>query len=90
MRPELKKFAVKIESIFCAYLGLKQTYIKPQIVEYSSNNLFVINTELGKRHLQKSLFKETDLSEYSNEDKEKLGKAVGKSIATNLIVKFVD
>jgi hypothetical protein len=85
-----KKLVTKIDSILCSYLGLDNFHTKPEKVELVANSLFIKNTEFCKRHLLNKRFEDMDLSEYSKEDKEKLGVAVGKSIAKNLIIKFVD
>lgn len=85
-----KNVAEKIDSILCSYLGLDNYSTRPEKIELISNNLFIKNTEFCKRHLHNILFEDMDLSKYSKEDKEKLGMAVGKSIAKNLVVKFID
>lgn len=85
-----KKAVEKIDLFFCSYLGLKEAYTKPEEIENISGNIFVKSTEPNKRHLHKNSFDDVYISQYSKEDKEKLGLAIGKSIATNLIVKFVD
>jgi len=84
----IKRFFSKLDTFACKYLGFNECYCKPQLVEFISNNLYITNTESNKRHLQTMPFSEINLSEYSDEDKSKLGKAIGKSIATNLIIKF--
>ena len=88
MNSLFKVFLIKIDAFFCSYLGLSRTYSRPEKVAFISDSLFITNTESNKRHLHTIPFKEMNLSEYSDEDKDKLGKAIGKSIATNLIVKF--
>ena len=85
----IKNILKNLDSIFCAYLGLPRYQIKPETVELISGNLFIKNTEFNKRHLQKNLFNDINLSHYSDEDRNKLGKAIGKLIATNLVIKFV-
>lgn len=88
MNSLFKNLLIKIDAVFCSYLGLSESYSKPEKVEFISNTVFITNTESNKRHVQTVPFNEMNLSEYSSEDKDKLGQAIGKSIATNLIVKF--
>lgn len=86
----LKKIAAKMDEIFCLYLGLDRSSVKPEEIKVISDTLIIKNTESNKRHVHTIFFDDMDLSQYSSDDKERLGIAVGKSIATNLVIKFSD
>ena len=88
MNKDLEKFFTKIDSFLCSYLGLNNSYSKPVEVEIISNNLFISNTESNKRHLQKNLFQNINVFDYSSDDRKKLGKAIAKTLATDLVITF--
>ncbi|MBV9575308.1 MAG: hypothetical protein JO149_01650 [Gammaproteobacteria bacterium] len=89
----LKNFLKKIDELFCNYLGLDSEIVSPNTVEIKRGQLLISNTVSFKRHhyIQKwDDFSKVSLNEISKDSKDKLGMAIGKTIAKNLIVSFED
>lgn len=81
----------KMDDLFCAYLGLESEVVSPNTVEMKDGQLIVSNTESYKRHIYRQSwdeFSSVNLKQISQSNKEKLGVAVGKAIAKNLVVSF--
>lgn len=89
----MKKVLKKMDKLFCIYLALDYEVVSPNTVEIKKGQLFVINTMSFKRHnyIQKwDDFSAISLHKVSKDNKDKLGVAIGKAIAKNLIVSFED
>lgn len=87
----IKKLLEKIDKLFCCYLGLNVSSIKPHFIEMHKGRLFVSSTESFKRHSCQHTwdqFQASDFNQVNQSDKEKLGIAMGKAIAKNLIISF--
>ena len=89
----MKSVLKKMDEIFCAYLGLDSEVISPNTVEVKRGQLLVTNTVSFKRHnhIQKwDDFNASNLDKVSKDNKDKLGIAIGKAIAKNLVISFED
>lgn len=87
------KILKKIDKLFCTYLGLEYEAVSPNIVEVISGNVLVSNTESFKRHTYMQNWDEfsaVNLNQVNSRNREKLGIAMGKAIAKNLIISFED
>lgn len=87
----MKNFLKTIDKMFCKYLGLESEIVLPNAVEIKANQLIISNTESFKRHSYAQNFDEfsiVNLKQISQNNKEKLGIAIGKAIARNLIISF--
>ncbi len=60
----------------------------PHFVQQKGKQLTVVNTEPFKRHAQSTTVSKTTLEMMNRENREKLGRAIGKALATNLVVSF--
>ena len=87
----MKSILKKIDKIFCAYLGLESEVVLATSVKIKDNQLTISNTESFKRHSYKqhwNEFSSTNFKQLSQTNKEKLGIAIGKILAKNLIITF--
>jgi hypothetical protein len=84
----MKNVLIKLDKLVCGYLGLDKVEITPHRVERKGKQLIVVNTESYKRHTQVIPISKINVDAMNNENKERLGIAIGKAIATNLIVSF--
>lgn len=84
----MKNVLATMDKILCGFLGLDKDEIVPHLVEKKGNNIIIVNTESYKRHAQKIPINNINLGTMNNENREKLGQAIGKAIATNLVVSF--
>ncbi len=83
----------KIESVLCRYLSLKDDEVTPTSVGIISNKVVISSHHSYKRHLIKESwdeFSNVSMNHVASKKNEKLGLAVGKALAKNLIVKFED
>jgi hypothetical protein len=81
----------KIEKAIKIYIGLKKPKAYPIKIKKTKNSVCIVNTTPFKRHLETQAWKSFNDDEFHKlNDKSKiiLGNALGKSIATNLIVSF--
>ena len=83
-----RKFLDVIDSLVCCYLGLKKLELTPHIVEKKDDQLIMVNTESFKRYAYKVPVNKVNVSIMNRESKEKVGIAIGKTIATNLVISF--
>jgi len=79
---------VKIDKLLCCYLGLDNSEIIPHFLVRKGNEFIVTNTESYKRHIQETSLTKMNIDMVNQENKEKLGIALGKILATNLVVSF--
>ncbi len=84
----MKKILAKVDRIVCNYLGLDKQEITPQMVQQKGQQLMIVNTDSFKRHTLTTPISKINLETMNKENREKLGIAVGKAIASNLIVSF--
>jgi len=84
----MRNILERADKFLCIYLGLKSTKIVPQIVEKKRTQLKVWHTESFKRHVHKVLVNKINLKMIDDNNKEKLGIAIGKMIASNVVVSF--
>lgn len=83
----------KIEAILCRYLSLEDDEITPTSVGIISNKIVISSHHSYKRHLMKESwdeFSSYSMNHVASQKNGKLGLAVGKVLAKNLIVKFED
>lgn len=79
---------IKIDKLLCSYLGLDSSEIIPHFLVKRGKEFIVTNTESYKRHIQETPLIKVNIGMVNHENKEKLGSALGKIIASNLIVSF--
>ncbi len=87
----IKNLLVKIDCLFCSYLGFAQEEVRPNTVQIQGEKLIVTNTSSFKRHLLKETwdnFNNAGIKQIRPEARERLGIAIGKAIAKNLVVSF--
>lgn len=87
----MKNLLKKMDKIFCRYLGLESEVVSPNTVEIKSGKLIISSTESFKRHYYTQSwdeFSRYNLKQINQCNKDKLGVAIGKVIAKNLIVSF--
>jgi hypothetical protein len=84
----MNNILMRIDRLLCDFLGLDKIELVPHLVTKKGKELVVMNTESFKRHIQETSISELNLAMIDNENKKKLGIAVGKVIAKNLIVSF--
>ncbi len=87
----LTMLAKKLDSLFCVYLGINNEKIRPQSLCMKNNYLIVTSALPYKRHIFKEPwndFNNNDLKKSNVIINEKIGLAVGKSIAKGLVISF--
>lgn len=84
----MKNILARMDRVLCSYLGLDRNEVTPHLVQQKGNQLMVVNTEPFKRHAQTTPVSKTTLEMMNKENREKLGRAIGKALATNLVVSF--
>ncbi len=84
----MKKCLEILDWLLRCYFGFNQINTVPQQIEIQKNQLKIINTESYQRHSQKNLMNDINLSCMEDENKQKLGQAIGKAIAKNLKISF--
>ena len=81
----------KIEFVLSHYLGIEQEEIHPAFVQLISNKIVITNTSAYRRHkIRESWenFSNFSMSHTTQPECGKLGIALGKAIAKNLVVTF--
>lgn len=84
----MKNILAKIDKILCGYLGLDKEETTPHIVHQKGQQLMIVNTDSFKRHAQTTPISKINLEIMNKENREKLGVAIGKAVASNLVVSF--
>lgn len=88
------KLLQRLDRLLCLYFGLEKEEIKPSAVRKDfkdSANLWLISSSSFKRHAIKESwhdFHALSMGKTVAEDRKKLGMAIGKIIAKNLVVSF--
>lgn len=79
----------KIDDLFIRYLRLERN-IRPVAVKKAKNEISVLITEPGQRYTQEKSIPEVlqELKNLNPNDKQKLGSAMGKMIASDLTISF--
>lgn len=80
-----------IDALICSYLGINSNETTPCQIKNTGGILSITNTEPFKRHIQVQKvddFLNDGFDKLSNANKRKLGLAIGKSIAKNLVISF--
>lgn len=87
-----KSALFKIDKILCAYFGINETEkVSLNEVKLIKNKLFVFNSPAFTRHSAKESwesFSKRAVRQIDSEDKQKLGLALGKAIAAELVISF--
>ena len=81
----------KIDRVLSNYLGIEKEIIKPISVQLISNKIYITNNLSFRRHKIKESwenFYHSSLKEIEPIESKKLGIALGKTIAKNLVIKF--
>lgn len=87
----LKNIAKKIDNLFCLYLGIHKEKIRLHSLHKKNNFLTVIYALPYKRHIFKeplNNFNFRDFTQSHPNINDKLGLAVGKTIAKDLVISF--
>ncbi|TAK74013.1 MAG: hypothetical protein EPO11_07490 [Gammaproteobacteria bacterium] len=87
----MKNILNKIDKALCYFFGLEQEVVSPYAVALKNNKLIISNTTSFKRHYYSQnwdKFGLANLKHISQYHKEKLGIAMGKAIAKNLVITF--
>lgn len=83
----------KIDKLLCSYLGISTEEILPQEVVIKDEGLLISSTQSFRHYLHTETwdaFLENHINTLNATNKEKLGKAIGQSVARNLIISFDD
>lgn len=83
-----ESFFVLLDKLIRKYLGLNQLELIPQLVLKRGKKLFILNSASCKRHIEKIPVSEAGIQLMNNINRKKLGVAIGKAIASNLVVSF--
>jgi hypothetical protein len=86
-----KKLLNRIDKMLCRYLGIAAEKVYLNGTKISNETLMITHTLSFKRHLLKESWTEFSvfsIKDVNSEDREKLGLAMGKTIAKNLVVSF--
>lgn len=87
----MKKIVDLVDKAIRKYLGINDTEVSPNNVKISKGNIIISSTESFKRHVyiqNWEEFNELNFKNTSSNNKEKLGIAIGKVIAKNLVISF--
>lgn len=87
----MKKFLRKIDGLICSYIGIDHNEVVPFHLKLTENNLLIATTDSFKRHIHTQKlekFLKGNLDELNNSNKQKVGLAMGKALAKNLIISF--
>ncbi len=87
----IKNILKIIDYLFCHYIGIKNQKLVPCRLKINRNTLSIESRESFKRHSYTNnlyAFCTSSLNELDDKNKRKLGTAIGKSIAKNLIISF--
>jgi hypothetical protein len=81
----------KTDQLLCNYLGLDRERVKPNSIKIKNNKFIITSTIPFKRHSFQEYWNEfntTSFKQLYDRDREKLGLAVGKVLAKDLIISF--
>lgn len=78
----------KMDKVLCFYLGLEYEEACPIAVKIIKNKLFITHTSSHKRHLIEEPWDKFKIKHTNSTNLEKLGLALGKAIANNLVISF--
>lgn len=88
---KLKNLLLRLDKALCSYFGLTIHYTKLDKVTLVKNKIVVSNHESHKRHVYQENwqdFSKCTIKTISEDDKSKLGIALGKTLADNLVISF--
>lgn len=92
IKPYVIKISKKLDSLFCLYLGITKEKIRPHSLCMKNNCLLVTSALPYKRHIFKEGWNDFSISDLKKTNhpqiKEKIGLALGKSIAKGLVISF--
>ena len=84
----MKSVLIAMDKLLCGYFGLDREETIPHMVKKKGRKLIVLNTDSYKRHAQEVPISNVNINTINKENREKLGIALGKAIAQNLVVSF--
>lgn len=87
----IKAFFERLDKLLCVYIGLENDNESASALECNSSKIWILFTNSFRRHYQKQALEDffnSKFSNVSNKDKEKIGLALGKAIADDLIISF--
>lgn len=87
----MKYLLDKVDAILCKYIGISNDEVTPNYLMKFGHQLSISNTEPFKRHLYVQNIKDfftNDFKKLDYSSKQKLGVAIGKALAKNLVVSF--
>ncbi|MBU2712935.1 hypothetical protein [Zooshikella harenae] len=85
---KIKKVIATLDQWCCKYLQLNPAQTRLESIVYDGESLIVTSHEAFKRHIYHDKFCSTTVTSLNKSEVEKLGLAIGKSIADNLVVTF--
>jgi hypothetical protein len=84
----MNEILIKMDKLLCNYFGLTKPETIPQFVKNYGKKLVILNTESYKRSIQETSISKINFDTVNKDNREKLGVAIGKAIAANLIISF--
>lgn len=87
----MKKLWDSLDRFICKYIGITSKSVTPNHLKKIGNHLLISNTEPFKRHYHTQNladFFKTNFNQLDSSNKQKLGIALGKALAKNLVVSF--
>lgn len=87
----MSNFLKKIDNYICQYFGITEQTTVPTELRTQGKNLFVSSTDSFKRHHfhnRVDVFCAANIKKLNAINRKKLGSAIGKALATNLLVSF--
>lgn len=86
-----RRFLKKLDRVLSNYLGIDSELTHPISVQIISNKIYITNALSYKRHKMKESWENFSIHSLKNtkiRESKKLGVALGKAIAKNLVIKF--
>ena len=81
----------KVDKRICNFLSYKETIFAEQVI-VKGNCINITNTIASQRHIHEDsiqLFLKNKVNNVSKDNLQKLGVAVGKALADNLVINFI-
>ena len=83
----LKRFLNKLNCFLLIWLKVENK-VRPSFVKSTHNYVSIISTESGRQIIEQSSLDELSLEQMDKVNKKKLGVAIGKAIADDLVISF--
>jgi phosphomevalonate kinase len=89
----MNSFLKKIDNYICQYFGIGEQKTVPTELRVQGKNLFVSSTDSFKRHHfhnRVDVFCAANIKQLDKINKKRLGSAIGKTLAKDLLISFED